>query len=442
GWPRSVMFVDTPGAGVVEKAHETVTGTAVRAMDVAVLVLTADPPISAAEGQLLRVAVSHSAATVLVLNKTDVVDPADLPRVCDYTMQVAADVSGASIEVIAAVTGGRERGAPEDRGVATVRQRILQVAADAAEATLAVSLTRRMRGLIEAEVAELDVALSLLNVDAEEARRRAGAFRAGMGVVRAHAELSTDVVHAGVRAVDRRLDASASTEVRRLRSVLSDIAATEAAARDEASATAQLVALATESAERWRRRAAEQVSDELEGVSGRATAMVATAVDDIRGVALRVLGVDLTLPPPRVELPQGDRFFYITSDLADAASALSAALRRGLPGRLGRRLVLARLQEKAATLAERQIGRARADLRMRLAAADRDLVGQLTSVVAAVCDRVGQGAESAARLAARDTARQRGTGGQLRERRRTLRRVAASLDAAAEEDMASAGTRS
>src|SRR5664280_1931647 len=84
-------LVDTPGVGSVHQ-HNTVTAeTAMRTMDVAVFVLTMDPPISAAEYDLLSRVRGLSARTYVVLNKVDQLDPADRVDAERFTRRVVAD---------------------------------------------------------------------------------------------------------------------------------------------------------------------------------------------------------------------------------------------------------------------------------------------------------------------------------------------------------------
>ena len=84
-------LVDTPGVGSVHR-HNTVTAeTAMRTMDVAVFVLTMDPPISAAEYDLLSRVRGLSARTYVVLNKVDQLDPADRVDAERFTRRVVAD---------------------------------------------------------------------------------------------------------------------------------------------------------------------------------------------------------------------------------------------------------------------------------------------------------------------------------------------------------------
>ena len=83
-----VELVDTPGTGSVfewdtETAHE-----ALRSMDAAVFVMTADPPVSASERDLLGRVAGLSVTTFAVLNKADHLDEAGLAEAVEFTRQV------------------------------------------------------------------------------------------------------------------------------------------------------------------------------------------------------------------------------------------------------------------------------------------------------------------------------------------------------------------
>jgi hypothetical protein len=73
-----VELEDTPGTGSVFSWDTAAAHEALETMDAAVLVLTADPPVSAAERDLYAKITSLSAATFTVLNKADQLDEAEL----------------------------------------------------------------------------------------------------------------------------------------------------------------------------------------------------------------------------------------------------------------------------------------------------------------------------------------------------------------------------
>jgi predicted GTPase len=66
-------------------------------MDTAIFVLTADPPVSAAEQELLRLVAQASVCTFVVLNKADLLDPAGLPEATPHATAVVAQDGGSPV---------------------------------------------------------------------------------------------------------------------------------------------------------------------------------------------------------------------------------------------------------------------------------------------------------------------------------------------------------
>jgi hypothetical protein len=108
-------------------------------------------------------------------------------------------------------------------------------------------------------------------------------------------------------------------------------------------------------------------------VDARLAADLKTALEVLRESAAELLGLDLTVPEPGRRLAENRRFFYTTAEEAGQIELLAGAIRRKLPGELGRRRAREHLRREASDLVESQIGRARGDLRYRLAEAGRAL---------------------------------------------------------------------
>src|ERR1700733_13346945 len=86
-----VELVDTPGTGSVFAWDTAAVHEALEAMDAAVFVLAADPPVSAAERDLYAKITGLSAATFTVLNKADQLDEAELSEAAEFTGRVLAE---------------------------------------------------------------------------------------------------------------------------------------------------------------------------------------------------------------------------------------------------------------------------------------------------------------------------------------------------------------
>ena len=91
-----VELVDTPGTGSVFAWDTAAAHEALETMDAAVFVLTADPPVSAAERDLYATITGLSVATFTVLNKADHLDAAGLTEAAEFTRQVLAQAARSS----------------------------------------------------------------------------------------------------------------------------------------------------------------------------------------------------------------------------------------------------------------------------------------------------------------------------------------------------------
>jgi small GTP-binding protein len=91
---RGVELVDTPGTGSVYEHNTDAADTVLPTMDAAVFVLTADPPVSSTERDLLTKVAGLSVARFMVLNKADYLNDAELAEALDFTARVVADAAG------------------------------------------------------------------------------------------------------------------------------------------------------------------------------------------------------------------------------------------------------------------------------------------------------------------------------------------------------------
>ena len=98
----AVELVDIPGTGSVYAHNTTEAHAALATLDAAVLVLSADPPVSAAEADLLRAISDRSVRTFVLLNKSDrLPDHVELAQALGFTERVCAGVTGAPVTVTA-----------------------------------------------------------------------------------------------------------------------------------------------------------------------------------------------------------------------------------------------------------------------------------------------------------------------------------------------------
>jgi hypothetical protein len=160
----------------------------------------------------------------------------------------------------------------------------------------------------------------------------------------------------------------------------------------------RLVALTLAAADAWRGQRREIIEEGLARTDARLSADLAAALDALRDSAAELLGLDLAVPAPGGRLPGDRRFFYTTAEDAGQTELLAGAIRRRLPGELGRRSAREHLRREVPGLVESQIGRARADLQYRLSEASRTLARSMERRYAEATGRMQAALQAAEEL--------------------------------------------
>jgi hypothetical protein len=181
-------------------------------------------------------------------------------------------------------------------------------------------------------------------------------------------------------------------------------------------------------AESWRQAQRERLEDGLAALDDRLTRDLAAELGAVRDAAAELLGLELATPGPQERLAPDRRFFYSVAESIDQAELLAGAVRRRLPGELGRRLARDHVLGEVRDQAERQIGRARADLQQRLAEATRQLVLATGRRYSGSTDRLARALQTAAVLREQTAGQAAGTLAELAGREQALRGVLARLE--------------
>ena len=438
---RGVELVDTPGTGSVYVHNTTVAETALETMDAAVFVLTADPPVSASERELMARVAARAVRMFVVLNKADYLAPGELAEAQEFTGQVAGQAAGRPVRVYplsarAALTAGDDPGFAAFHADFTGyldRQR-------AADLRLsAVAQARRLAGSLRDEVALARRAAELRSGDAAG---QVEAFAARLAAVAARRQDAANLVRAESARMLAELNEAAQRAARdRTRQAGDELAAlvdgplrSATAAGIERSGRARLAELAVATAESWRQRQAARLEEGLARLDARTIEDLRAELAAVRAAAADLLGLALTMPGGAERLTPDLRFFYLVSEDAGQTELLAGAIRRHLPGEAGRRRARAYLSREVAELVPRQIGRARADLQYRLAEATRQLVRTVEARYAEGTGRLEHALHSA-------TARWETTAGEtaqqdreLAARQQAIDRVGVLLDEASASD--------
>ncbi len=385
---RGVELVDTPGTGSVYAHNTAEAELALDTMDAAVFVLTADPPVSASERDLMARVARLSVSMFVVLNKADYLsaglagdEGGALAEALEFTADVAGQAAGRPVRVYplsaraALTTTG-------DPGFAAFAADFAAYLDSGRTADLRLSVAGHAGRLARSLLDEVELTRRAAQMRTGEAAGRVEAFRARLAAVALRRQDAADLAAAEsarmLAALNDAAEQSTGQATRRVTGGMADLLGGELrsapAADIERAGRARLGGLAVAEAEAWRQEQTRRLEDGLAKLDERLAADLAAELDAVREAAAGLLGLTLAVPGPGARLVPDLRFFYLVDDQAGQTELLAGAVRRRLPGGAGRRRAQEYLRREAADLVPQQIGRARADLQYRLAEAARRLI--------------------------------------------------------------------
>ncbi len=140
---QGIELVDTPGIGSVWAHNTDVAKEYLPWVDVALFVVSPDPPITDVERRFLEDAREHAGKVLVVLAKSDLLSQADLLLVRRFIEEVAGEALGTAVPVLtASVLQGRQA------GLAEIAALLGQLAQSEGE-TMALALAgRRVQGVL------------------------------------------------------------------------------------------------------------------------------------------------------------------------------------------------------------------------------------------------------------------------------------------------------
>src|SRR5580698_812493 len=417
-----VELVDTPGTGSVFEWDTEAAHAALESMDAAIFVLTADPPVSASERDLLGRVAGLSVTTFAVLNKADRLDDAELAEAAQFTR----DVLGAAghpgkvypMSARAGLAGG-------EAGFAAFEADFTAYLSSRRESDLRASAVAHARRIASSLLDEVALTRRAAQLRAGAAAVRVARFAARLDEADVHGRDAVGVVNAESARLLRVLNEAAEQDGPRLgREIAGRLdgelrAAT--AAEIERRGRERLAALTVAAAEAWRQRQREAIEQGLAQLDARLAAGLRAELDVLRGSAAELLGLDIAVPEPGGRLAESRRFFYATATDAGQTELLAGAVRRRLPGEFGRRTAREHLRRDAARLVGSQVGRARGDLQYRLSEATRALVRVVEQRYADGTHRIRAALRAAADLREASAARVTDGERELAEREAALR---------------------
>jgi ribosome biogenesis GTPase A len=406
-----VCLVDTPGIGSVFELNTEATHAFVPKVDAALVVLGADPPISADELALVHRIAAEVPDLIFVLNKADLVAEADRRTVADFCARVVAErldrpapeilfvsaVSGEAGPAIAELYRNIE-GLAERSGPRLVRSAVERGSRRLAR-ELIETLQLERRGLAE----PLAVLESQIEAFREESVKIAAMLDDLDYVLRAE-------VDKAVRWLETEAESFLRQERPRLAGVVRErvqnlIEPQKTQLRDAALQSVRPVLQQT--LEEWLQRMEPQVQDLYRRLTARFVDVANAAAHRITSEARRTLGITVEPAPPEPGLRAASRLYYRLE--GEALFLDPGELWTGLAERvLSRRRALARvaawLAAQADGLLHTNVTRIVVDLRERIEESLRKFQFELRERLSGILRAAEEAQLRAAEVRARGTA--------------------------------------
>lgn len=375
---HGVVLVDTPGIGSVH-LHNTEAGhAALLDADGAVMVLSADTPMSDQEQALVAQLAERRAQTFFVLNKADHLSSAELAEVTAFVGRILVELFGEEVPIYA--VDARSALAVRCSGVDHVGDVGVDFDAFAShfERFVADDLVGSLAASVRGELARLGASLRGA-LGLEQAARSASAADLDRLVSRftTEADRQRDGFEDDCTLLDRdvarltgevstRLDAFARETPAAYAASLVDIAS--AAPRGElVMALHAGVRDAVQTAfDDFRRNEVGRVDAAWQGIAETFRGRVQRRVDDARAAAASLFEVTL----PTVVIPtlsaETERFTYLFLQIGSTLDPVNDLAGRLVPDRVARRRALASGRRELTAEFDKHAGRARWDLTQRL----------------------------------------------------------------------------
>lgn len=379
---EGVRLVDTPGVGSVLEHNTAATDAYLPSLDAAILVTSADPPISKGERAFLERVAERAVRLFVVLNKADYLGADELQRTVEFTERVVREAVPSWPGPVYPLSARPEVGDPTGLArFAKELRRFLEQERATAVADAAARSGQRALGLLQLA---LDLERRAAELPAEEIARRRSEFEAAAAALEDEHAADEALLEAAVRRAMAALDETLEPHRAPLRSQVAR-ATVEAAERNPDLGPVPLLERLEAERPAMLERLAGPLLDRAEAAALAAYANGIRPVVDRAGQRLARLhqeaasAFEVALPaftPPEVDTTVGS-VGIATPRITQLADELVAAAWR-LRGRRGARdRAVTRARAAAAEDADALLGRLRGATSMTLGEASRRLAGQL-----------------------------------------------------------------
>ena len=367
-----LVLVDTPGIASVNEHNTIAAHAALADADGAVLVLSADSPLSTGELQMLESLADRHATTFVVINKADHLAAPDLAEVRAYVTDRVRQACGDEVDVYCVSARralDRDAGTDDSAGddFALFRGALVRFARDDLAAARRAAAVRELGSALGSAL-EIETAADSMSTHrlTEQLRR----FEAAASTERRRfdedrAVLDHEVAGLSSRMGQRLVD-RATARGRALQPALVGPAATLARRELDVGLRREIERHVREQFEPLRQETLREVAAAWTDMANRFTARAHTRIDTLTATVDDLFDVHL----PRGEVPtideQPDRFSYLFLHIESPNAVIGRWAGMLLPAGLARRRALRDAQRQLVSELDKHAGRAGSDLAARL----------------------------------------------------------------------------
>jgi GTP-binding protein EngB required for normal cell division len=377
-----LVLVDTPGIGSVFR-HDEAAARALLEADGAILVLSADAPLSEEERKLLAALTERRAPTFFVLNRVDHLSAGERDEVARFVSDVVAGELGrkerlwclSARAALGARLAGRVPAESEGGDFAAFSAEFARfVELDLVQARLGTG--RAELGRLAHELDDsLAIEVASAELDAASRGERVAMLREAASVQHQAFEdertlLLRDVATLAAT-IEKALAEFATTEPAKCEGQLLEVARTTAVPQLEDALRRAVENAVRQSFEGFRQAEARRAEESWRRLAEGFRDRTQDRVNAVRAAAADIFQVEL----PHFAVPQvaeeRERFFYLFLSVGRSTESIDRLFRRLLPAPIVRRRLLERAGRDLAGEFDKHAGRARWDLAQRLDAVRR-----------------------------------------------------------------------
>ena len=401
---KGIVLIDTPGIGSI---HENNTETTMRFLprcDAAILVFSADPPITATEVEFIRTVQSHIAHAFFVLNKVDYLAPEEVTRAVQFLQDALKDVLAFQTQEVFALSARQGLAARQSgdenawraSGMAQFAAHLAAFAEGQQGTVLAQAIRQKAVALIDEATHLLTLRRKAMLLPLAELEQKIDAFQSYAGAARRQREEIEDRLVGDEKRLNGRIETTATTLRQRTAEALREQIAELNLSLPREVWAEQAKAIAAGFFDRTRETWRQEIGEALEGTLSERAGEILALREQLRHDAADLMHV------AHVPLLEGEIVIEVSAPVWVSGTFVplpqeSSLGERLLPGSWQRQRQMQRRHELVEEIVSRNTERVRWWLLQMVQESIRQFRGRLSEILEQTIQQIEDALQSARR---------------------------------------------